>query len=228
MKTLTPGIDHSDESSPAQTPATAGTGSVDALDTHGAALEVLLILRRRLIDRLASTVVDQRASLLNGNSHTNDPLLYAPDVAQMLRRLSELDSAISGLNQRSSMSRRAGGNGAKTGHAAAPAALGPFSRFVELVGLQRLEEASRELARVFQLPLDRVITATRFFARCFKADPKAAEALQPLVRHAADWPEPESIKLLIKTFGFQAIESRQALQALQNRGEEPETKAVRR
>ncbi len=187
------------------------------MNNHEAALEVLLILRGRLLDRLATTVCDQRASLLNGSSHTHDPLLYAPDVAQMLRRLSELDAAIGGLTDRNGSARPAGANGAARTAVKPDAENTVFSPFIELVTAGRLEEASQELARVLQLPLDRVITATRFFARMLKTNPGAAEALHPLARDVATRAENESVRMLIQTFGFQSIESRLALRALQTR-----------
>src|SRR5688572_17469614 len=64
MKTKVPGIDPPVEPLHAASPDSAAAGehrTSKAPNNDEAALEVLLTLRRRLLDRLAVTVVDQRA-----------------------------------------------------------------------------------------------------------------------------------------------------------------------
>jgi len=181
---------------------------------HDEALKVLLILRRRLLDRMAAAVVERKDSLLNGRSKTNSPLSSDRDLAEMTRSLAEIDHAISGLADIAENEHE--GAGYDPTHID-PASLGLFARYLELVRASRLEEASRELSQVFHMSLDRVTTATRFFARSLKADPTAAENLLELSAAALDDSDSQAMRAMIKTFGFQAVESRMALEVLRTR-----------
>lgn len=186
------------------------------MSRHDEALKVLLILRRRLLDRMATAIVERRESLLNGRSKTNSPLSSDQDLAEMTRSLSEIDHAISGLAdvaENDSDSLDPFGDGIPVDSAS----VGLFARYLELVRGGRLEEASRELSKVFHMSLDRVTTATRFFARNLKADPRSAMNLAELSSAAQDESDSQAMRAMIKTFGFQAVESRMALEVLRSR-----------
>ncbi|HWL92903.1 MAG TPA: hypothetical protein VNT79_05160 [Phycisphaerae bacterium] len=183
---------------------------------HDEALEVLLILRRRLLDRMAGVIVANRESLLNGRSKTNNPLAADADLAEMIRNLGDIDRAIAGLADLSV------GNG----ECAAPAPIaavnpaevcGIFGRFVELVQKTRLEEASQELSRMLQMPLDRATTATRFFARSMKTDATLPAQLGRFWSALGGMTTPEATRSIMRIFGFQAVEARMAMQTLMAR-----------
>lgn len=163
---------------------------------------------------MATAVVERRESLLNGRSKTNSPLSSDQDLAEMIRSLSEIDHAISGLAD------IADGNAddAFADHElVSPSSVGLFTRYLELVRGSQLEAASQELSKLFHMSLDRVTTATRFFARSLKADPRAAANLAELSAAAVDESDSAAMRAMIKTFGFQAVESRMALQVLRTR-----------
>lgn len=188
-------------------------GSFLNLNRHDEALEVMLILRRRLLDRMARVIVENRESLLNGKSRTNNPLTSNADLAEMIRNLGDIDRAIAGLADLSiptgEYETPVAGNGRN-----GPGEYGIFSRFVDLVSKTRLEEASQELSKLLQMPLDRVTTATRFFARTLKADATLPERLAQFWTGLAELSEADATRGLMRIFGFQAVESRMALQAL--------------
>lgn len=180
------------------------------------ALEVLLILRRRLLDRMARVIVENREKLLNGTSRTNNPLVSQADLAEMIRNLGEIDRAISGLAE---FATPPNGEYAVPPVPASesqsdPAAFGIFTRFVELVRKSRLEEAAQELSRMLAMPLDRVTTATRFFSRTLKSDPTVPAQLGKFWLTVGEAGEADATRSLMRLFGFQAVESRMALQAL--------------
>lgn len=166
---------------------------------------------------MATAVVERRDSLLNGRSKTNSPLSSDRDLAEMTRSLAEIDHAIAGLADIAENERDE-----STGYYGDPAhidasSVGLFARYLELVRATRLEEASRELSTLFHMSLDRVTTATRFFARCLKADPHCVANLAELSAAAMDESDSQAMRAMIKTFGFQAVESRMALQVLRTR-----------
>ncbi len=211
------------------------------------AVEVLLIIRRRLLQRMASVIVRNRTALLNGQSETNNPLAYHKDVAEIIKTLAELDGAIEGLaplakedlRKMEAMVAEAEESGAAARQdlrAAAPAAaaaqpaaaLAPtavprkdvpdlFRRFADLVSHERLEEASRELSRILGMPLDPMVTATRFFSRATKANSSTPYRLLQICKQLHQLSDAQCIKALIQTFGFQAVEARSAMLALKTR-----------
>ncbi len=188
------------------------------MDTNDEALQILLIVRRRLLDRMASAVVEHRDSLLNGSSRTNNPLAANADLVEITNSLSELDNAIAALaelgdddvsieatSQQLIAQKKTDGEESDQGI---------FAKFIQLVGDDKPEAASQELARVLHIPLDRVITATRFFARASKANPKMVESLRSLHADITHISEADGVRRLIQTFGFQAVESHMALHTL--------------
>lgn len=191
------------------------------MDLNDEALQILLIVRRRLLGRMASVVVKHRESLLNGNSRTNNPLASNADLVEITKSLGELDNAIAALAELGdgdllieaaprpvAASKKTDGEHSEDGI---------FSTFVQLVGEEKPEAASQELARILQIPLDRVITATRFFTRASKANPELARSLRSLRTDLADTSEAQGVRRLIRTFGLQAVEARMALYALLTR-----------
>ncbi len=191
-------------------------GSHSALNHHDEALQVLLVVRRRLLDRLASVVVERRGALLNGSVPPNNPLAASADLVEIIKNLDKLENAIAGL-------------AAATEDELRPAALplpapvqrevqaeNIFAPYCRLVSKNCLEQAARELSRVLHMSQDQMITATRFFERAVRADSSLVRDLAKLCDPAGSWTEAECIRTLIKTFGFQAVESRKAMQALKD------------
>ncbi len=196
------------------------------LNRHDEALEVLLILRRRLLERLSKSIVQNRETLLNGASKTSNPLSTSGDLADMIRNLGDIDRAVLGLAELSASN----GEYSVTSkdQESCPQEMGVFSRFVELIRKSRLEEASQELSRTLQIPLDRVITATRFFTRNLKTDPTLPRQLGALWSTVTEMSEAEASKTMMRLFGFQSVESRIAVHTLWARaraatGVSPET-----
>jgi len=194
---------------------------------HEEALEILFILRRRLLDRLAEVVVSKRNTLLNGHNHSDNPISSHSDLTEMIRNLSEIDHAITGLADAvdESVAPTAPPTEAtkQTVTTPAPIDLGAtangnhlFARYLKLLGNNRPEEASRELSRVLHVPLDRVNTASRYVARSLKADPTVADRVADLGYQLGELDESEAMKQLMRVFGFQAVEARMAVQALQS------------
>lgn len=162
---------------------------------------------------MARVIVENREKLLNGTSRTNNPLASSADIADMIRNLGEVDRAISGLADLGA------GNGSAAvavveGNGNGRGECGVFSRFVELVRAARFEEASQELAKTLAVPLDRVITATRFFARSLKTDPSLPMQLNQFQLVVGDMTQAEATRAMMRLFGFQAVESRMAIQTL--------------
>lgn len=160
---------------------------------------------------MSAVIVENRNTLLNGTSKTSNPFSSNSDLSDMIRNLGDIDRAIAGLADLSSPAVDAAVNNAMT---AAGEDFGIFTRFVDLVRNTRLEEASQELSRMLQVPLDRVITATRFFARTLKTDTTLPRQLGDLWEKIAEMSETDAIRTIMKLFGFQAVESKMAIQSL--------------
>lgn len=194
------------------------------------ALEVLLILRRRLLSRMANVIVANREALLNGHSEGNNPLGHNADLAEIIKSLDEIDGLIAGLvpmakeesasdSSQVSTDLTSSTQSNERDHENQPD--DAFLRFRQLVAKDKMEEASRELSRTLQMPLDRMVTATRFYVRAAKADTSLSGLLSSLCSHIGEWSEGDSMRVLIRTFGFQAVESRLAVKVLQARDNEP-------
>lgn len=191
------------------------------MNAYQEALEVLLILRRRQLDRLASEVVAHRQALLNQPMRAGKPLAVHEPVCELVASLAELETAISGLTPLTREEekavpapRRRRRPPASDRQQASSERRAPFTRFWMLVEHNRQEEAARELSRTLKMSQDRMITATRFFTRAVKADASVLTELDRLCEHFESWPEVDCIRALIRIFGFQAVESLQALYAL--------------
>lgn len=201
-------------------------GRETLVNKHDQAMQVLLILRRRLLDRMASIITENSSTLLTGNALLNNPLAANADLREILRNLQELDVAIDGMASRIRDDLSEPAPAIQSAPVVQPAPAGPpapsapppradpFGEFKQLVANQRLESAAHELARILHMSRDRVMTATRFFSRALKADPCIADRLSNLCDHAGNGSEAECLRTLIRTFGFQAVESRMAMEAL--------------
>lgn len=202
-------------------PSKRRSRSDSALNRHDEALQVLLVVRRRLLDRLATVVVERRGALLNGSTPPNNPLAASADLVEIIKNLDKLENAIAGL-------------AAVTEDDLRPATLPPsaplqrevrpdnlFTPYCRLVSKNCLEQAARELSRVLHMSQDQMITATRFFERAVKADSSIIRDLSRLCDPGGSWTEADCIRTLIKTFGFQAVESRTAMQTLKDGSKGP-------
>jgi hypothetical protein len=183
---------------------------------HQEALNVLITVRRRVLDRLAETVTGNKPDLLRAAEADSGPFTALPDLQKQTDALYRLDSAITALRRlvrRTNSSASSPPTDNEGEHRDRPADT-TFSRFIELACGKRLEEASRELARVFRMPLDRMITATRFFARSSQVNPDLVDQLADLPWRLKKASSAQAMSLLVRTFGFQAVETRMAVQAL--------------
>ena len=196
------------------------------MNRHDKALQVLLVVRRRLLDRMASVVVENQRALLNGQAPPNNPLAASADLVEIIKNLDKLDNAIAGLAGVSQDDLPSDAASPATAKPTTPQQDGIFGTYCRLVARNRLEQASRELSRILHMPLDRVITATRFFARTFKVNPSVADELAHLCEPGENWSEAQCLRALIKTFGFQSVESRMAIQALRARMEAEDRDAI--
>jgi hypothetical protein len=191
------------------------------LNQHDEALQVLLVVRRRLLDRLATVVVERRGALLNGTTPPNNPLSASADLVEIIKNLDKLENAIAGLAAVSEDDAR------PTAMPSSPPLQREFrvenffSPFCRLVSNNSLEQAARELSKVLHMPQDRMITATRFFARAVRADPSLVRELSRLCDPIGNLTEAEGVRALIRIFGFQAVESRTAMQSLKDGSKGP-------
>jgi len=180
------------------------------------ALEILLTVRERLQARLAEKVLAGKAALLDQETDHNDPLACNHDLDELATGLVRLAAAIAGLQRTSTghdNSHEAHHEGCGDCHQIRQSTL--FDYYIELVTHERLEEASSELARILRMPLDRMITATRFFTRASRSDPALPRQLRDLPSRIEKASSAQCMSLMVRTFGFQAVESRMAIQTLQ-------------
>ena len=185
------------------------------------AVEILDTLRRRLANRLAVAVVTHRQQLLGRAAFLSSPLDCNTELAEISVGLRKVDQALAAMKH----SRGAAGDRSlrETPDAGVsdndPDAV--FDRFASLVERKRLEEASRELGRLLQMPLDRAGTATRFVARTISGNEDLSERLAVLHAQIKSGSAADSTRLLMRTFGFQAVESRMAMDALLSQPRHP-------
>jgi len=186
-------------------------------DQQSRAMDILSALRRRLVERATRAVLDRENALLKQVDRAQSPLKFGREIGVAVASLNRVDRVIAAL----------GGPQAADGKLAeAPttprasveeAAKRTFDHFASLVSAVKIEEAARELSRIFQMPLERAGTATRFFARAIRARPELAESLANLHRLLADQPASLGLRQLMMIFGFQAVESQMAMKALRTR-----------
>jgi len=170
-----------------------------------------------LLDRLASVVVERRSVLLNGGAPPNNPLAASADLVEIIKNLDKLENAIAGLAAVTEDDLRpTAAPSLAPEPREAPQPANVFSPYCRMVSKNCLEQASRELSQLLHMPQDRMITATRFFARAVKANPALIRDLSKLCDPTHDWTEAQCVRTLIKTFGFQAVESQTAMRALKD------------
>jgi hypothetical protein len=179
------------------------------------AVEILMALRRRLANRMAVAVVTNKQQLLGRAAFLNSPLDCNREGAEISAGLSKVEQALAAMMP----ARGAAGDWIEQGTLDEQVSDNhpgrTFDIFASLVEGNRLEEASRELSRVLHMPLDRAGTATRFLARTIANDGDLSDGLAVLQEQINTGPTADSMRLLMRTFGFQAIESRIAMEALQ-------------
>jgi hypothetical protein len=175
-------------------------------------LQVLGSLRGKLAERLTDLVLANREVLATAGESEPRPLACCPTLEETAASLCRVDAAVTSLERAFGI---AGGGacGSRTPQGALDRD-GTFDLFITLVKQDRLEEASRELGRVLRMQHDRMTTATRFFSRALKADPSLERRLVTLRRQLATSSSGQVMSHLVKIFGFQAVESRTAIQVL--------------
>jgi len=189
-------------------------------DKHQRALAILQALRRQVVERMADLLIRNEDNLLRKATESTNPLGRHYDLEDMTTTLARLNAGIEAVIQATDRDRARDAAATRTGpvhghgDAASRGGTSVLERYGLLVAEGRLEEAARELAVVLQLPLDRVTTATRFYSRAVRADPSIAEQLASLPHQARTASEAQCMSLLVRTFGFQAVESRMAIEAL--------------
>jgi hypothetical protein len=180
------------------------------------AVEILMTLRRRLANRMAVAVVTNKQQLLGRAAFLNSPLDCNTELAEISAGLGKVDQALAAMTPTS------GGAGDRIAletpdvHVSDNQPGRTFDCFVSLVEGNRLEEASRELSRILQMPLDRAGTATHFLARTTAAEADLSGGLARLQEQIISGSAADSMRLLMRTFGFQAVESRMAMEALRS------------
>jgi len=92
-----------------------------------------------------------------------------------------------------------------------------FEQIREHVLAERFEDASRRLANLLRMPVDRAFTATRFFGRALQQDVTIPEQLARLCDEIETMPASQVMKTLVHAFGLQAVESGAAMTALRDR-----------
>lgn len=181
------------------------------------AMEILLTLRRRLVDSATRSILAQRNELLTTSETGDSGLKLDGESEAAIAGLSRLEPLIAALRACETSNQDQPEADATPRRPTSPVGDRVFERFAALVSAVKLEEASRELSRIFQMPIDRAGTATRFFARAVRAKPALIDELPTLCRRLLDAPSSQGIRLLMAVFGFQAVESRMAMEALNAR-----------
>lgn len=172
------------------------------------ALQILRTVRKRLADRFVEDVLRNEPALLDPNNRSVVPFACDAELERAAASFAQLDAYIEGL--------------AKLLRAAGPAvaALPPtedhtYDRFVDLAKEGRLNEAAHVLAAIMPMPMDRVLTATRFFARHQLKEEAAVRTRLAQIRPAIAGKEfSKALQVLMQVFGFQAVEAQIAIRAL--------------
>ncbi len=184
---------------------------------HHEALDILTKVRRRLLNRIADAVASNKSTLLRDRhgGDGDDPFAGVAHLSGLTDSLHQLNAAIDGLGGMTAT----GGPDSHSRHGLDGGAharrIGMFDRFVDLVRRDQLREAAHELGRIFKMPLDRIITATEFFARAVRAHPQTAYDLPELCGKVGKSAPEQCVRLLVTTFGFQAVESMAAIRRLE-------------
>ncbi len=182
------------------------------------ALKVLATCRRKLADRLSDLVLANREPLLESSCEDGSPFQCSTELDHTAQGLVRLAHAITALeSEQPTVTNNRPVDADKETETRDTI----FDKFSGLISKGRLEEASHELSRVIHMPLDRASTATRFYARTVQAHPEIADDLDQLCNQVRTSPTSQCIRLLVTTFGLQAVESQMTIKALRERAETP-------
>lgn len=185
------------------------------------AIEILTAAQHRFADHLIDAVLAEKDDLLSCVPQGSPPALWVGESAHIAAALVRVHQTLAALRACPSDATDAPGATGVCQERSHDAADRTFELFASLVAEVRMEEASRELSRVLQMPLDRAGTAARFFARAARANPGAIRELGTLCRRLEAMSTAERTRLLMMSFGFQAVEARMALQVLSCRRPQP-------
>ncbi len=182
------------------------------------ALQVLETCRRKLADRLSDLVLTHREPLLESSCEDGSPFQCSAELNHTAQGLVRLAHAITALESEQPTATK---DRPADSRKVAETRDTIFDKFSGLISKGRLEEASHELSRVIRMPLDRASTATRFYARTVQAHPEIANDLDQLCNQVRTSPTSQCMRLLVTTFGLQAVESQMTIQALREQAEAP-------
>ncbi len=173
------------------------------------ALEILESARASLVERVCRGISECRHAFVDCDVIGETPFSTDRELARAAGALVRVNAVISALEQadhRTGAIRCVDGPAQRLSDA--------FARYVDLVRDDRLEEASHLLSSLLSMPLDRMVTATRFFKRARSANPQVVDGLWRLLDTVQDASSAQMMDLLVKTFGFQAVESGMAISSL--------------
>lgn len=180
-------------------------------------MNLLLALRQRLVARTTRALLECESDLLKQAESSQSPLKFGLEVGVAAAGLNRVDRLLAAIENRQTTQGRPLDAATKPHDSVDDAGKRAFERFVSLVSSVKVEDAARELSRVFQMPLDRAGTATRFFARAIRAKPQLADSLANLHQTLTGESSSLAMRQLMMIFGFQAVESQMAIEALRAR-----------
>jgi hypothetical protein len=181
-------------------------------ETCQKALATMQSIRRKLTERLAERIVEQTQSLQRGAATNDDPLGSCSALEGLCYGLTRVNNVIASLR---AVALQMQESPPGPGHAGA--VTGTFDSLCALVSHERFEDASRLLAQLLRMPVDRAFTATRFFGRALAADPTIQTRLADMCEQIEDMPLQRAMAVLVAAFGLQAVESGAAIHALRER-----------
>lgn len=186
------------------------------------ALDILITARRSLLDRVCRSICENKGAFEENETGGDSAFSTDRELARAAGELVRLNAVLAVLEQETATESEDSAIGS------VPMRLpGSFARFVELVDSDRLEEASHMLSGLLKMPLDRMVTATRFFKRSRRANPRIVDLLWRLLDSVKDASSAQLMDLLVKTFGFQAVESGMAISALREAAADSPLRSVR-
>ena len=185
------------------------------MSNHQQAVKTLRDIRLRLADRLADIVNTNADRLTNPDSRGSDPLATVPELLQVTNSIFRLDGAIACLTDATGKKAQPHSGASRTervGHGNLSEER--LEEFAEFVNRDQLESAAKLLVGTLRMSLDRAVTATRFFARASSQNPTVRDDLRNLCEQVRTQPASQCMRLLVTTFGLQAVESQEAIKAL--------------
>jgi hypothetical protein len=187
------------------------------------AMNLLLALRQRLVASTTRAILDRESELLKQAENPQSPLRFGREIGVAAAGLNRVDRLIAALQHCRIAQGQPVEDATKSRPPTDETVRRAFDRFASFVSAVKLEDAARELSRVFQMPLDRAGTATRFFARAIRARPEMADSLASLHKVLAGESSSPAMRQLMMIFGFQAVESQMAIETLRAQQPRPAT-----